>query len=268
MAGKGNDLPYVLFLPTYTATAWYHQKLNPDLQKDLQKTLAEAKEWASSDYTLALAKGDRLTPKKRQAIIAALARYTGLSERYVDDSNLRIEIMRFCKELLRDQRRTVGRLDSRILGRDALPASERPDFDPSMATIRPPYTAVFNHYVRTQLGYKTDTPYYILGGGIKEPWDWGAAQGYADTSEALRSAFVKNPYMKLFVASGYYDLATPYFATEYTLSHMGLDPALHGQVTTAEYEAGHMMYIHDASLTKLKDDVAAFLQSALESPDA
>jgi carboxypeptidase C (cathepsin A) len=195
--------------------------------------------------------------------VQRLARYTGLDPAWLDATELRIEIGRFTKELLRDQKRTVGRLDSRLKGWDLLAAAERPEFDPSMAAIRTPYTAMLNHYVRTALGYKTDLTYYILGGGIG-PWDWGSAgAGYPDTSEALRSGFAKNPYMKLFVASGFYDLATPYFATEYTLSHMGLDPSLRGNITTAEYEAGHMMYIHAGELARLKRDVSGFLAKAL-----
>lgn len=258
--GKGNDLPYILFLPTYTATAWYHGKLAPELQKDLRSTLTEVEQWAVTEYTHALMRGDRLAGEERAAILAKLARYTGLSERFLEENDLRVEIHRFCKELLRTERRTVGRLDSRIVGRDARAGGDHPDFDPSMTTIRPPYTAVFNHYVRTQLGYKTDQPYYILGGGIKSPWEWNVKQGYADTSEALRSAFAKNPHMRLFVASGYYDLATPYFATEYTLNHMGLAEEAHSNVVTASYESGHMMYIHAPSLAKLKADVTRFLQ--------
>ena len=258
---QGNDLPYVLFLPTYTATAWFHKKLPSDLQQNLRKTLDEVEKWALTEYTTALAKGDLLTREERQEVIDRLARYTGLSKTYIDNMNLRIEIMRFDKELLRDQKRTVGRLDSRFKGMDALAASERPDFDPSMAAIRPPYTALFNDYVRSDLGFKSDLEYYILGGGIGA-WDWGVNNGYADTSEALRSAFAKNPYMKLFVASGYYDLATPYFATEYTLNHMGLDPSLRGNIKSAYYEAGHMMYIETRSLAQLKKDLAAFMQEA------
>ncbi len=141
--------------------------------------------------------------------------------------------------------------------------TERPDFDPSLAAIRPPYTATFNDYVRRSLGYKTDLVYHILGGGIG-PWDFGPARdGFPDTSEALRSAFSKNPDMCVFVASGHYDLTTPYFATQHTLSHMGLDPTPRGRITTADYEAGHMKYIDAAELAKLKTDVSAFLQSAL-----
>jgi carboxypeptidase C (cathepsin A) len=162
--------------------------------------------------------------------------------------------------------RPIGRLDSRFKGWDLLAATDTPEFDPSMSAIRPPYTAMFSHYVRTVLGYKSDLTYHILGGGIG-PWDWGSAgEGFPDTSEALRSAFAKNPYMRLFVGSGYYDLATPYFATQYTLSHMGLEPSVRGNVTTADYEAGHMMYIHAGELAKLKRDVSAFLDRSLVRP--
>jgi carboxypeptidase C (cathepsin A) len=256
---KGNDLPYVLFLPTYTATAWYHKKLPSDLQTDLRKALTEAEKWAEGPYAEALAKGDRLGAAERQAVIDKLHRLTGLEKRFIDRCGLRIEIQHFCKELLRDRNRNVGRLDSRFQGIDESGVSERPDFDPAMSIIFPPYTTTFNQYVRTALGYKTDRTYNILGG--IDRWEFGP--GYTDTSEALRSAFAKNPYMRLFVASGYFDLATPYFATEYTLSHMGLDGSLRGNVTTAYYESGHMMYIHAKSLEKLKRDVAEFVRSAL-----
>ena len=260
----GNDLPYVLFLPSYTATAWYHGKLGADLQKSLPGTLAEVEKWAETDYTVALARGSALTVGERDEIVARLARYTGLEARFIRNSNLRIEIHRFCKELLRDDNRTVGRLDSRIDSVQAPSPAERPEFDPSMTAIRPPYTAVFNDYVRRDLGFEIDREYYILGGGLKTPWDWGANPGFVDTSEALVKAFAKNPYMKLFVASGYYDLATPYFATRYTLSHINVAPPVRENIRTADYEAGHMMYIHTESLRKLKSDVAAFLQFALE----
>lgn len=255
---KGNDLPYVLFLPTYVATAWYHNRLAPELQSDLRATLQEVEEWAATEYSRALMQGSALGTEERGLVRERLARYTGLSERFIEENDLRVEIHRFCKELLRSEGKTTGRLDSRITGRDGRVGGDHPDFDPSMTTIRPPYTAVFNQYVRTKLGYKTDIPYHILGGGIKSPWTWNP-NGYADTSEALRSAFAKNPHMRLFVASGFYDLATPYFATEYTLNHMGLLPEYRKNVVTAYYESGHMMYIHTPSLARLKTDVAAFL---------
>jgi len=263
----GNDLPFVLFLPTYTATAWYHGRLHTDLQ-DLQSTLREVEAWALTDYTHALALGDSITDELRAEITRKLARYTGLSERYIADTNMRIEIWRFCKELLRDARRTVGRLDSRFKGIDASGVSEGPDFDPSMSAIRPPYTATFNDYVRKQLGYETELPYHILGGGIKTPWDWNSDNRFAETGESLRSAMSRNPHMRLFVASGYYDLATPYFATGYTLSHLGLDPELKKNITTAEYSAGHMMYIDVLELAKLKNDVGQFLNATLADHNA
>ena len=133
-----------------------------------------------------------------------------------------------------------------------------------MSVIRPPFTATFNNYVRSDLGYKTDLEYYVLGGGVTD-WDWGSAgEGFPDTSEALRLAFVKNPYMKLFVASGYYDLATPYFATQYTLSHMNLNAQQHAKITLGYYDAGHMMYIKSDALGRLKQEVAGFLANALQ----
>ena len=259
----GNDLPYVLFLPTYAATAWFHKRLPADLQaRPLRDVLSEVERWAATEYQERLAQGDALSAADRKATIATLARYTGLDPVYLDNTDLRIEIERFCKELLRSEKRTVGRLDSRFLGMDLLAVSEEPDFDPSMAAIRPPYTAMFNDYVRRELGFKSDLTYYILGGGIGE-WNWGVKNGFADTGESLRSAFAKNPHMKLFVANGFYDLATPYFATRYTLRHLGLDPSLKDSVSTGYYEAGHMMYIDQAELARLRKDVGAFVETAL-----
>lgn len=260
---KGNDLPYVLYLPTYTATAWYHKKLPADLQADLRKTLEQARQWALGPYATALAKGDALLPGERQQIAAQLARFTGLSQRYVEDCDLRIEIMRFTKELMRDRRLVAGRLDSRLTGWDGNNAAERQEFDPSMSAIRPPYTATLNEYVRTRLGYRTDSNYFILGGGI-QAWDWGSAEtGFADVSDSLRVALSRNPHMNVFVASGFYDMATPFFATEYTLRHLGIDSAMKKNFTLADYEAGHMMYIHEPSLEKLRKDVGAFIDATL-----
>ncbi|HLG14920.1 MAG TPA: peptidase S10 [Blastocatellia bacterium] len=259
---QGNDLPYIVILPSYTATAWYHKKLAADLQsKRLRAVLDEVEEWAANEYTVAVGKGDALTPRERQAVIDKLSRYTGLERSYIDNCNLRVDLGRFNKELLRAEKRSVGRLDSRFKGIDALAVSERPDSDPSNNAIRPPYTAAFNNYVRTELGYKSDLEYYILGGGIGR-WDWGVNNGYADTSESLRSAFAKNPYLKLLVAAGYYDMATPYFAAEYTLNHMNLDASVRANIKVTHYEAGHMMYIDKKSLTQLKQDVTGFIEGA------
>ncbi len=259
---KGNDLPYVLFLPTYAATANYHGKAGGSKTgTDLSEWLREVCRFAGGRYATALAQGDALEPKERQGVLSQLVKYTGLSKTYLDHCDLRINIHAFCKELLRDERRTVGRLDSRIKGIDDWTKgyTERPEHDPSMSILMPPYNSAFCHYVRTELGYESDLAYEVFK-GIKKPWDWGSAgDGHPDTSESLRSAMAKNPYMKVFVASGYFDLATPFFATEYTISHMGLDPAVRGNFTCSEYEAGHMMYINVPSLKQLRDDVKAFV---------
>lgn len=256
---KGNDLPFVLFLPTYTATAWYHGCL-PHFPT-LQEALSEAEAFAEGEYTLALTKGDRLSTEERLEITAKLERLTGLSSDYIDQTELRINIHRFCKELLRKEKRTVGRLDSRFRGIDEIAATDSPLHDPSMSALTPPYTATINDWLARGLGWTTDVPYNVFAPGeLWKAWTYGdAGNGYPDTSEALRSALAKNPYMKVFVASGYYDLATPYFATEYTLSHLGLDPTLRDNIQTEYYEAGHMMYIDEACLAKLQKDVSAFL---------
>src|SRR5215471_10561263 len=262
----GNDLPYVLFLPSYATTAWYHKKLGPELAQDFQALRTEVEQWAIGGYADALARGDRLTPEERNATIERLARYTGLSKTYRDQANLRVDESHFTKELLRDRKQVVGRLDSRFTGTDRSLLGETSSYDPSMSAIRPPYTAMFNQYVRTELGYKSDLEYYILGGGFGfMDWNWGSARGgFPDTAQALRDAFDKNPFMKLFVGSGFYDMATPYFATQYTLNHMGLDAQQHQSVTLGYYPAGHMMYIRDESLSQLKKDISAFMNAALK----
>jgi carboxypeptidase C (cathepsin A) len=260
----GNDLPYELYLPSYTSTAWFHKKLPPELQqRDLQSVLREAEQFATGPYASALGKGDALSAQERQAIVEQLARFTGLDRSVIEENDLRVKQWVFCRELLRSQRMVVGRLDSRFTGPLSTGRTEE-FYDPTMSVIRPPFTATFNEYVRSELGYKTDLEYYILGGGIGE-WDWGSAgEGFPDTSDSLRQAFVKNPYMKLFVASGYYDLATPYFATQYTLGHMDLEPQQHQKISLGYYEAGHMMYLRSDSLDHLKQDVSGFLGNALK----
>ncbi len=259
----GNDLPYVLFLPTYTATAWYHHCLPDDLQQDLEITLSEVKQFAANEYTLALLKGDALAGAEKSTILERLARYTGLSPEYLARTNLRINIFRFTKELLRHQRLTVGRLDSRFTGIDRDAAGEYFEFDPSMAIIMGPYTAAFNDYIRGELNFSSDLPYEILNPRV---WPWSFAEfenRYVNVAETLRKAMTTNPYLKVFVANGYYDLATPYFGTEYTFNHLQLEPGLRGNLSMAYYPAGHMMYIHLPSLARLKDDLAGFIKGAL-----
>lgn len=262
---RGNDLPYILYLPSYTSTAWYHKKLPPDLQqRDLAGVLSESQQFAAGAYTSGLEKGDSLSPQERQTLIDQVSRFTGLDRTIVDQNDMRLKQWVFCRELLRNQRLVAGRLDSRFTGDELSQVRGEGNFyDPSLAVIRPPFTATFNNYVRNDLGFKSDLDYYVLGGGVTE-WDWGSAgEGFPDTSEAMRLAFVKNPYMKLFVASGYYDLATPFFATQYTLSHMNLTSQQHARVTLGYYEAGHMMYIKSDALGRLKQDVSGFLTTAL-----
>lgn len=259
----GNDLPYIMFLPSYAATAWYHKKLPRDLQsKSVEQVTREAEQWAANEYALALAKGDRLTGQDRQEMIAKLSRYTGLDKAFIDNANLRVSLNFFRKELLRDEKRSIGRLDARFKGYDSSYVTAGPDFDASEAAIRPPYTSTFNQYIRSELGFKSDLEYYILGGGFTSPWNWGTNNGYVDTSVALRNALAKNPYLKVFVAMGYYDMATPYFAVDYTLHHISLDPVLLKNFSTGYYEAGHMMYIEEKSLAKLRSDVGKFMQDA------
>jgi carboxypeptidase C (cathepsin A) len=260
---EGNDLPYPLFLPTYTATAWYHKKLPSELAEDLKKTLKEAEQFALGDYTLALMKGSKLSAEQRKQIAKKVSYYTGLSEDFVLGSNLRIPIYRFTKELLRKEKRSVGRFDSRYKGIDAEAVGDRPDYDPSYAVIQGAYTAMLNNYLRTELKYESDLPYEILTGRVR-PWDFGNAKNkYLNVAPELRKAMTKNQFLRVFVANGYYDLATPYFATEYTFNHLELDSKLEKHVSMGYYEAGHMMYLQKASLEKLRSDLGGFIQSAL-----
>ncbi len=257
----GNDLPYILFLPTYTATAWYHGRLDEALQRDLRATLDEVEAFALGEYTRALTLGDALPQAAYDEIVAKLARYTGLSPEYVKQTNLRVHIMRFTKELLRDERRTTGRLDSRFKGIDRDAAGETWEFDPSMAAITGPYTATLNDYVRTELGFESDLPYEILTSRV-HPWGYENHQNqYINVAETLRKAMTTNPHLKVLVANGYYDLATPYLATLYTFNHMELDESLRKNYEMYFYEAGHMMYVHIPSLAQLKKDLAAFVRS-------
>ncbi|MDQ3634665.1 MAG: peptidase S10 [Acidobacteriota bacterium] len=258
-----NDLPLSLIFPSYTATAWYHKRLPADLQsKPLEQVLRESENFVMNEYTPSLLKIDRLSANEKQTLLDKFSRYSGLSKTFIDQNDFRIELSEFMKELLRDQRKVTGRLDSRFTGINKDAAGDNPEFDPSMSAIRSPYTATFNDYVRRELNFKTDLEYYILGGGIGR-WNWNQDNGYAETSSRLRSALQQNPYMKVFVASGYYDMATPYFATEYTLSNMNLDPELRKNISVKYYEAGHMVYIEKVSLDKLKLDITAFIKSSV-----
>jgi carboxypeptidase C (cathepsin A) len=253
----GSDLSYWLYLPSYTATAWYHKRLDGDLAD----WIAEAEKFARTDYLLALAEGDGLAPAKRHEIAKRLARYTGLTPEFVLASNLRIGLSAFRKELLRADRRSVGRLDSRYKGIEKEAAGSHPSGDHSMAAISGPYTATLNDYLRLELGYSSDLEYEIMAN--VHPWKFDADGRFVNVADSLRRAMSANRDLHVLYLSGYYDLATPYFAMDYTVAHLGLDETLRGNVTAAYYESGHMMYVRLASLAKMKADLAAFYGRAL-----
>ncbi len=258
----GNDLPFALYLPTYAATARYHGKLAKKYQsKKLRDFLDEVEEFALGDYWLALAKGDTLDEKTRSKVAARLSEYTGLDAEYIDHYDLRIHILRFCKELLRDQHRSVGRIDSRYTGIDRVRRGETIEADPSMDVTNAVATGALNDYVRRELGFDSDDIYEILSLDVNKRWDYEDFKNrYVDTSEQMRELMSRSRGTRVFVANGYYDLATPHFATEYTFSHMGLDPEVRPNVQMEYYEAGHMMYVHEASLEKMAADLREFVE--------
>jgi carboxypeptidase C (cathepsin A) len=262
ISSQGNDLPFLNYLPSYAASAWYHKKLPADLQQtELAAVLREVEQWTDREYTSILARGDRLTADERREAVARLSRYTGLDTSDIDANHLRIGMSYFCKELLKKERRSIGRFDARYVGIEDSVLTTAPSFDPSLAGVRAPYTSTFNHYIRGELGYKTDLPYYVLGEGVGQ-WDWQLGMGYPATADDLRGALMRNPHMKVLIGSGYYDLATPYRAVEHTLAGLGLDQSLRKNITIQHYEAGHMMYVHGPSLHKLKHDGIALIDGA------
>lgn len=252
-----NDDPYPLYLPTYAAIAHYHG-LHGD--RPLNEVLAEAEAYAERDYPWALARGARMTADERADAAATLARLTGLSADYIDRVDLRIEHVRFFTELLRSKRRTVGRLDGRFLGWDADYGREHWSADPSMDAIMGPYTGAFNHYVRTDLGYKNDLPYNILTDKVR-PWSFKEFEGqFVNVADRLAAAMRANPHLRVYVASGYHDGATPYFATEHTLAHLAIPAELRSNIRVEYFEAGHMMYVHEPSRLAQSAHLSEFVQ--------
>jgi len=258
--GRGNDTPYILFLPSETAAAWYHKKLPPDLQGDRKKALDESEKFAMGDYAHALLEGNALPTADRAKIVTELARLTGLPEDYIDRANLRVSSRRFFAELLRKEGLVIGRYDSRLTGRNYDGVSEDADYDPSFAATLGPFSGAFNDYVRSELKFESDIPYEVLAG---VQWDFGRANRYVDVAGVLRDAMTHNPYLKVFVANGYYDLATPYLGTRYTFEHIPLGPDIRDHLTMGYYDAGHMMYINTPSRVALSADLEKFIRSAL-----
>jgi len=257
------DLPYGIFLPTLTATAWYHNKLPAKYQENLEKTLQEVREWVLTDYLVALAKGDDLSTGERKVIIDKLHQYTGLPKRVIDQSNLRLSDDTMYSELLWEKKLRVGRLDSRITGRYRRDVKTLAWSDPSMDLITGPFAAAINEYLRQDLKYTNDIPYEVISSRVR-PWNWGDGFQPVNTADILRGAMASNNSLNVRFICGYYDVATPFFDAEYTSKHMDLPPDLRKNISFAYYEAGHMMYIHKPSLIKLFKDTKEFYKKALE----
>jgi carboxypeptidase C (cathepsin A) len=263
---KTNDEPYIYLIPSYTMIAGYHHKLPSDLQQDVNKARQQAEQWASGEYAQALARGDAMSAAEHDKVVTDMARYTGLTKDVIDQANLRVDVEKFTHYLLLDQKLRVGRLDGRYTGVDPDGVLDTRFYDPTEANIIAPYNSVFNGYVRGELGYKTDMPYYVFAQqkGFEEGWDWGSAgEGFPDTATALRHAVVKDPFLKVLVMEGYYDLACPYYAANYTVDHLNLPEKYRAQITYATYESGHMVYLPTASLKKMKSDEAGFMEKAM-----
>ena len=261
---KSNDQPYFLLVPTFNMIAAYHDKLPADLAQDMAKTREKVVRWSLNDYALALAKGDALTPEEHRKIVEQLARYIGLRPEVIEAHDLRIDVPTFDHELLLDQKLVTGRLDGRFTSPN--PGSER-SFDPTSAAILPPYTSAFNNYLRTELNYQIDMPYRVFAYDepVFQQWDWGnAEQGFPSTAGGLRGAMIKNPYMKVLVMEGYYDLATPFAAANWTMDHLNLDAKYRESISYGTYKAGHMVYIDRAEHDKMKKDLAEFMDKCLK----
>ena len=257
----GNELPYALFLPTYAATAWYHKALAPELQKQpLAEVVAAAEAFATGDYTVALMQGARLAGPERTRIAGQVARYSGLSPEYVLKSDLRPVESRYFKELLRSRSQVVGRLDSRFLGQDRDDAGEHAETDPFMNAVLGAYASGINRLLKDTLKFETDAP-YVVHAPIWDKWGWkGFENKYVNIGASLRRAMHANPHMRVYVASGYYDLGTPHAAGDYTLSHLGLRDAARANISVSYFEAGHMMYIHQPSLARMAKELRVFVQ--------
>lgn len=265
-----DDLSYILNLPSYAATAWYHNKV-PNKPENLETFIKDAKTFAEGDYTLALMKGDNLSDQEKDIIVNKLMSYTGLSKEYLLRANLRVTEPQFTQELLRNEHLTVGRLDSRYTGINQNPLSENANTDPQSAAISPAFTSAFLSYYYGDLKMDRKYVYHTSAYGAEGfVWDWKRKRNDAEFGDAvtpntaidLANAMTQNPSLKLLVLNGYYDLATPFAATEYTFDHLALNKKLKSNIQLKYYPAGHMMYIHSKSASTFKKDVSAFILSA------
>lgn len=263
---RNNDLAYITFLPTFTAAAWYHKKLPPDMQsRDLKSLLDDARHFASTTYAEALMRGDQLNPEERRQIAQQIANYIGLSVDFIERSNLRISDQVFFKELLRKERELIGRYDSRVVGYDIDPANPDAAYDPSYSAVQGAFTAAFNDYIRRELNWKTDLPYNIL---TPKVWPWNMSEftnSYLDVANRLRDALTENQFLHVLQMNGYYDLATPFFATEYVFSHINLAQPLRKNVSMGYCGAGHMLYLKSSCRDELHTDMSQMYQSALSA---
>ncbi|MDE3128406.1 MAG: peptidase S10 [Gemmatimonadota bacterium] len=257
-----NDPPYAMFLPTYTATAWYHKKLPANLQSEsLAQAVQQSRDYAFGDYLTTLAKGNALTDAERTAAAQKLAGLTGLSEQFVLNTNLRIDPNTFRTELLRDQHEMLGRYDTRLIGLQGNAANQYQDYDPSDVAPTGAFMTAYMRYLQDSLDYHTDLQYYL--GGHAGPWNWGPGgyAGFPSTSEQLRLAMAKDPHLKVLVGAGYFDSATPFANAEYSFRHMGYGKSYTDRVKFDYYESGHMAYLNQASARQLSANIQKFIES-------
>jgi carboxypeptidase C (cathepsin A) len=253
----GADNRTVFYFPTYTTTAWYHHLLPADLQSEtIEQVAQQARDFAHGEYAAALEKGSALSPADREKVVQDIARFTGLSPKFIDEANLRVSPFRWFKELERDKRRTIGRLDSRFEGIDADAAGERPEYDPSEASYEGAFVATFQDYARRDLKWDSDM-YYTVSANVG-PWD---QTGYTEVADVLRAAMTQQTHLKVLVVCGYYDVATPFNGIEHTFTHMNLDPTIQKNVSFAYYESGHMVYIDEKEHHKLHKDIDDFINA-------
>ena len=267
--GDADTLPYVIYLPTYAAVAWYHDQVN-NKPKSLEDFVQQARDFATGEYADALLQGDELSGSQRQSVLNKLARFTGLSKSYLDKANLRVTQPMFTKELLRKEGQTVGRLDSRYAGYSLDDLSKDALYDPQSTAISPAYTAMFRKYYRNELEVTTDTEYNISAYRLPGfNWDWDRPGSFFPTSPTtapdLAEAMTKNPNLEILVLNGYYDLATPFMGAEYTMDQLDIPEELESNIQMEYYKAGHMMYIHRPSLEKFHKDVSQFIEESYRS---